>query len=78
MSASLAAVTLGNEIVPLLPSFRAEDIRTVKVEHGWMTGNSTNAVCPSHKMCLPRCDDLLNKKLLLCIVDQFLCAAHDD
>ena len=49
MSASLAAVSLCNVIVPLLPSFRAEHVRTVKVEHNWTTGNGTNAVAHGHK-----------------------------
>ena len=78
MSASLAAVTLHNAIVPILPSFRAEDLRTVKVEHGWMTGNGANTVDHGHKMHLLTCDDPSNKELLLCIVDQFLDAAHND
>ena len=38
MSASLAAVTLCNVIVPLLPSFCTEDVCTVKVEHAWTSG----------------------------------------
>ena len=78
MSASLAAVTLRNAIVPLLPSFRTEDICTVKVEHQWMTGNGQNAVDHSCKMCLPTCHDPLNVEQLLCIVDQFLNAAHNN
>ena len=78
MSASLAAVTLCNAIIPVLPSFRAEDLRTVKVEHSWMTGNGANAVNHSYKMYLPMCDDLPNKELLLYIIDQFLDAAHND
>ena len=78
MSASLATVTLCNVIVPLLPSFCTEDVRTVKVEHGWTTGNGTNAVAHSYKMYLLTCDDPLNKELLLCIIDEFLDAVHND
>ena len=76
-SASLAAVALHNAIVPLLPSFRTEDVCTAKVEHTWMTGNGANAVENCHKMHLPTCDDPSNKELFLCIVDQFLDAAHN-
>ena len=78
MSASLAAVTLCNAIVPLLPSFRTEDLRAVQVEHSSMTGNGTNAVNHSYKTYLLTCDDPSNKELLLYIVDQFLDAAHND
>ena len=78
MSASLAAVTLCNVIVPLLPSFRTEDVRAVKVKHTWTTGNSANTVKNCHKMYLLMCDDPSNKELFLHVVDQFLNAAHDD
>ena len=78
MSASLAAVTLRNATIAILPSFRTENLRAMKVEHSWMTGNGANAVDHSCKMYLPMCDDPSNKELLLYIVDQFLDAAHDD
>ena len=78
MSASLAAVTLCNVIIPLFPSFRAEDFCTVKVKHSWTTGNGANTVDHSYKIYLPTCDDPSNKELLLCITDQFLDAAHND
>ena len=78
MSASLSEVALCNAIVPLLPSFRDKDVRTVKVEHSWTTGNGTNAVKNCHKMHLPMCDDPSNKELFLCVIDQFLDASHDD
>ena len=78
MSASLAAVALCNAIIPLLPSFCAEDLRTVKVEHCSTTGNGMNAVNHSYKTYLLMCDDLSNKELLLCVIDQFLDAAHND
>ena len=70
MSASLAAVTLCNANVPLLPSFRMEDVCTMKVEHNWTTGNGANTITHSHKMHFQMCDDLSNKELLLCIVDE--------
>ena len=57
MSASLAAVTLCNAIVPLLPSFRMEDVCTVKDEQTWMTGNDANVIKNCYKMYLPMCDD---------------------
>ena len=78
MSASLAAVTLCNAIIPLLPSFRMEEVCAMKVEHTWTTGNGANAVKNYYKMYLPMCDDLSNKELFLCVVDQFLDAAHND
>ena len=78
MSASLAAVTLCNVIVPLLPSFCMEDVCAVKVEHTRMTGNGANTVETCYKMCLPTCDDPSNTALFLYVVDQFLDAAHDN
>ena len=78
MSASLATVTLCNAIVPVFPSFRTENLRAMKVECSWTTGDGTNAADHSYNMCLPTCDDPSNKELLLCIIDQFLDAAHDD
>ena len=77
MAASLAAVTLRNVIIPLLPSFRAEDLHTAKVEHSWTTGQGQNAVDNYCKMHLLTCDDPSNKEQLLCIIDQFLDAAHN-
>ena len=78
MSASLAAVTLCNAIIPLLPSFHTEDLHTVKVEHFWTTGEGENAVKHSYKMYLPTCDNTSNVEQLLYIIDQFLNAAHND
>ena len=78
MSASLAAVTLCHAVVPLLPSFRVEEVCAVRVEHTWTMGNSANVIKNYYKMCLPTCDDLSNKELFLCIGDQFLDAAHND
>ena len=78
MSASLAAITLCNAIIPLLPSFCAEDLCTVKVEHHWTTGQGKNVVKHSCKMYLPTCDDPLNVEQHLYIIDQFLDAAHND
>ena len=78
MSASLAAVILCNAIIPLLPSFRMEDLCTMKVEHHWTTGNGKNAIDHGYKMHLPMCDDPSNVEQLLYIIDQFLKAAHND
>ena len=55
-----------------------EDVCAVKVEHGWMTGNGTNAIAHSHKMHLLTCNDLSNKELFLHIFDQFFNDAHDN
>ena len=62
--------------LPLTPSFRPEELRTVKVEHKWTTGNPPQDRYA--KMYLPVCDDPSNKEVFLYVIDQFLDAAHTD
>ena len=71
---SLSAVTLREGILPLVPTFRPEDLRTVKVENRWTTQN----VERYNKMYLPVCDDPSQREVFLYVIDQFLDAAHND
>ena len=77
--ASVSMVTLTEVIIPIVPAFCPKDIRTAKVENRWQTGTDlASMVDHCSKMFLPVCDNTSNKELFLCIVDQFLNAAHDD
>ena len=66
--ASLATVSLQEPIIPLISSFKVDDLALTKIEHRW-TEKST---AREGKMCLPMCPDGQNKELLLYVVDQFL------
>ena len=72
---SLSAVTLREAILPLVPTFRPEDLRTTKVENRWTPQNQNERYA---KMYLPVCDDPSHKEVFLYVIDQFLDAAHND
>ena len=72
--ASLAVLTLKEAIIPIVPSFNPEDLRTIKVENKWTSaGNDQYA-----KMYLPVCSDPSQKELFLYVINQFIDAAHPD
>lgn len=72
--ASLAVLTLKEAIIPIVPSFQTEDLRTTKVENKWVSaGNEQYA-----KMYLPVCSDPSQKELFLYVINQFMDAAHGD
>ena len=70
--ASLATVSLQEPIIPLISSFKVDDLALTKIEHRWTEGTTAR----EGKMCLPMCPDGQNKELLLYVVDQFLDAAE--
>lgn len=72
--ASLAVLTLKEAIIPIVPSFNPEDLRTVKIENKW----TTTAGDQYAKMYLPICSDPSQKEVFLYVVNQFIDAAHSE
>ena len=72
--ASLAVLTLKEAIIPIVPSFNVDELRTTKVENKWTSTGSEQYA----KMYLPVCSDPSQKELLLYVVNQFIDAAHSD
>ena len=73
--ASLSVLTLKEGVIPLIPSFKEEDLRTIKVEHKFCDTHGEDVY---KKIYLPVAPDSSNKEIMCYVLDQFQDASHSD
>lgn len=73
--ASISVLTLKEAIIPLVPSFNVEELRTVKIKHKWKDNGNVDKEAEMH---LPICSDPSEKEVFLYVVNQFNNAVHED
>ena len=75
--AAIAALTLRDPILPVVSTFRPEDLTKVKVENRWDMDVANGQVPKYGKVYLPVCDDPSKKELFVHVINEFLDACDD-